>query len=144
MANRKHPMKASQRFAEMLQRAEGSETFQLEGIKVEIAEQIYLAMERQLVNKAELARRLGKSPAYVTKVLQGTTNFTLESLVRIARALSCQIELTLKATPHTGKRKHLPKRAAVQASSTSLSKTGKKSKSPRPTRQQRQDGGGIG
>jgi transcriptional regulator with XRE-family HTH domain len=47
------------------------------------------------MSNVELARRLGKSRAYVTKVLRGTTNFTLESLVRIGRALSCEVELDL-------------------------------------------------
>jgi transcriptional regulator with XRE-family HTH domain len=100
-------------------------------------------MEQQHVTRAELARRINSSRAYVTKVLQGNTNFTLESLVRIARALSFNVELTFKAAPQTDKQKHLPKRAAVQSSSAPLSKTGKKPKSPRPTRQQRQAGGGL-
>jgi transcriptional regulator with XRE-family HTH domain len=131
MVDRTRSKKTSQRFAEMLRRTESSETFQIEGIKVEIAEQICLAMERRQINKAELARRLGKSPAYVTKVLQGTTNFTLESLVRIARALSCQIELTLKLAARVGASKHSPRRMAVQSSNVALSKTRKRAKNSR-------------
>jgi antitoxin component HigA of HigAB toxin-antitoxin module len=81
------------RFANLFERFEQSENYHLDAAKVEISEQIYLAMEQQGVSKAELARRLGKSRAYVTKVLQGSTNFTLESLVRIARALDYQLDL---------------------------------------------------
>ena len=86
---------ATQRFAEVLQRAEQSDAFRIDHLKVQISERIYEAMKQQAVSNAELARRLGKSRAYVTKLLRGTTNFTLESLVRIGRALSCEVEFEL-------------------------------------------------
>ena len=83
----------TERFANLFREMKQTDVYHIEGAKVEIAEQIYLAMKRHHVSNAELARRLGKSRAYVTKVLQGSTNFTLESLVRIARALDCQLDL---------------------------------------------------
>ena len=99
----------------MLQRAEPTEeAFQLEGIKVEIAEQLAQAMARQQINNVELARRSGKSPAYINKLLRGGANFTLEALVKIARALSYQIELTLKAAPAVTK---LPEQASAPRTS---------------------------
>ena len=82
----------SERFADLIQRAELSDAYQIDRLKVEISERIYNAMNQQGVSNAELARRLGKSRAYVTKLLRGTTNFTLESLVRIGRSLSCEVE----------------------------------------------------
>jgi transcriptional regulator with XRE-family HTH domain len=82
----------TERFADLFREIEQSDVYHIEGVKVEIAEQIYLAMKHQSVSNAELARRLGKSRAYVTKLLQGSTNFTLESLTKIARALDCQID----------------------------------------------------
>jgi transcriptional regulator with XRE-family HTH domain len=85
----------AEQFADLLQRAEQSDTFQIDRLKVEISERIYQAMKQQDVSNAELARRLGKSRAYVTKLFRGTTNFTLESLVRIGRALSCEVEFEL-------------------------------------------------
>lgn len=98
--------KSTAKFAEMFRRAERSESFRAEKIKIEIAEQICLAMERQQVSRAELARRLGKSRAYISRVLQGSANFTLESLSRISSALSCRLELQFlpetSATPQSG------------------------------------------
>lgn len=84
---------ATERFADLFREMEQSDAYHIEGAKVEVAEQIYMAMKHQGVSNAELARRLGKSRAYVTKVLQGSTNFTLESLVKIARVLDCQLDL---------------------------------------------------
>ncbi|MDQ3133801.1 MAG: helix-turn-helix transcriptional regulator [Acidobacteriota bacterium] len=72
-------------FANLFKRFEQSDAYHIDGAKLEISEQIYLAMEQQGVSNAELARRLSKSRAYITKVLQGNVNFTIESLVKIAR-----------------------------------------------------------
>ncbi len=77
----------SNRFSNLFKQLEQSDTYHIDAAKLEISEQIYLAMEQQGVTNAELARRLGKSRAYITKVLQGNVNFTIESLVKIARAL---------------------------------------------------------
>lgn len=57
----------------------------------DFTEDLYRLMEEQNVNKAELARRIGKSRAYVTKVLRGNSNFTVESMVCLARALEGQL-----------------------------------------------------
>src|SRR5881296_213097 len=93
----------AERFASLFDRLERSESSEIDAAKLEISEQIYLAMERQGVSKADLARRLGKSRAYVTKVLQGRTNFTLESIVRITRALNCKLDFSL-----------MPERTAIE------------------------------
>lgn len=90
----------SERFAELFHKLQQSPTYRIEGLKVEISEQIYLAMQRDDVSNAELARRLGKSRAYVTKILSGNVNFTLETLVAIAEALNYEVkfEMTPKST----------------------------------------------
>ena len=109
----------ARRFADLLQKAEQSDTFQIDNLKVEISEQIYQAMNQQGISNADLARRLGKSRAYVTKLLRGTTNFTLESLVRIGWALSCEVELEL-----------LPKAVETKTPATSKAVRNTSSKSP--------------
>ncbi|SEL61102.1 helix-turn-helix domain-containing protein [Ectothiorhodospira marina] len=53
----------------------------------QFTEDLYNLMERRGVSKAELARRLETSPAYITKLLRGDVNFTVRSMVRLARAL---------------------------------------------------------
>ncbi len=76
-------------FQELVQRIKRSETFDQESLRSEISDQISALMECQGLNKAELAKRLNTSRSYVTKILQGNANFTLDSLVQIARALGC-------------------------------------------------------
>jgi len=77
-------------FQEILSKVQATETYDKEVVRAEISDQIHFLMERQKVKPSELARRLGKSRAYITKVLQGNANFTIDSLVQIARALGCK------------------------------------------------------
>src|SRR5262245_32354630 len=82
-------------FEQMFHEVEKSGELYIEWAKSDIAEQIIKAMKQAGVSKAELARRLGKSRALVTLILQGSTNFTIESLVKIAESLGCQLEIKL-------------------------------------------------
>ncbi len=90
---------SSERLDEFAARIEQTEIFDMETSKYDISEHVFAVMERQGVSKAKLARRLGKSRAYVTKILQGNANFTLESLVKIARALDCRLDVTRVLIP---------------------------------------------
>jgi transcriptional regulator with XRE-family HTH domain len=74
-------------FRELFTEAERDPIFWTERAILRATEEIFLAMERKGISRAELARRLDSSPAYVTKVLRGNANFTLETLARIAYAL---------------------------------------------------------
>lgn len=77
-------------FQDFVKTIKRSETYDKEVARAEISDQISRLMTLQKVNRAQLASRLGKSRAYVTKILQGNANFTIDSLVQIARALGCR------------------------------------------------------
>lgn len=78
---------AAQEFKDMLSAAESQLDLKIDAAKLELSEQIYYAMEEAGLSEAELARRLDVSRAYVNKILKGTANLTIESLVRIGIAL---------------------------------------------------------
>ena len=56
-------------------------------------EDVCRRMEEQRVSRAELARRMGTSRAYVTKLLDGSANFTLTTMVKVAMALGGALHL---------------------------------------------------
>ncbi len=60
-----------------------------------IARRVIEAMEVRDVSRTELARRMDVSPAYVTKILRGHANLSLESLAKLAFALDLQWECFL-------------------------------------------------
>lgn len=66
----------------------------LEKLKIKIMEDFLEVMERKNVSRSELAMRLGCSNAYITKLLQGTQNLTLQKLVEIALVLDCDLLVT--------------------------------------------------
>lgn len=58
-----------------------------EDLVYNVTEDILVAMESGDISKQELARRLGKSKAYVSQVLSGNRNMTLGTLSDIAYVL---------------------------------------------------------
>ena len=63
--------------------------------KLDLTRQIESRMRQLGINKTELAQRSGKSKAYVTKMLRGENNFTIDSLVALAETLQAGVEIRL-------------------------------------------------
>jgi transcriptional regulator with XRE-family HTH domain len=81
------------RFRQFVKRAESSVDYWVAGPITEFAEDVWRLMEEQKVSRAELARRLGTSRAYVTKLLGGNANFTLHTMTKVAMALGSTIHV---------------------------------------------------
>lgn len=86
---------------------------------IEFTAEICRLMKAQDVSRADLARRLNKSQAWVTKLLGGHNNFTLETMVRISRALGGELRVHIQP----GEAQTLCDEAAKPAE---MSATGKK------------------
>lgn len=48
---------------------------------------------RRGLSKAEWAQRIGKSKAYISKIFNHDANFTVETLVKLARSLDGRVEI---------------------------------------------------
>jgi transcriptional regulator with XRE-family HTH domain len=75
------------RYRRFFERAEASPDYWHEIPVVEFTEDLWRLMEEKQVSRAELARRIGTSRAYITKLLGGDANFTLMTMVKLAMAL---------------------------------------------------------
>jgi len=53
-------------------------------------------MAEQGVTRTELGRRIGSSQAYISRVLNGGANFTLESMTKMSCALGMEMDIRLK------------------------------------------------
>ncbi len=80
-------------FAEIYDSMKDTLEYQVEELALAFTESVLLRMEElnDLKGK-DLAERMGTSEAYASKLLKGKGNFTLETLVKLARALECHIE----------------------------------------------------
>lgn len=59
-----------------------------ERLILDVTEQLAGALENSGVTRAELARRMGRTPGFVSQVLGGGRNLTLRTIADIAAALS--------------------------------------------------------
>jgi transcriptional regulator with XRE-family HTH domain len=61
--------------------------------------QVYDQMLAQGVSSAALAERLGSSRSYVTRLFRGSTNLSVQTMVKLARALDSSVHIELAAPP---------------------------------------------
>lgn len=83
------------RFERMLNEAKKHDEYWVAKAVREYTDDLYELMEKHQVSKAELARRIDSKPSYITKVLRGDTNFTLKSMVKLARALDVDLSISV-------------------------------------------------
>lgn len=75
--------------------AEGAETpeYQTEKQLLDFTERVCEIMRQQEVSRTELATRLGRSKAWVTKLLRGNENMTVSTMVSVLLALGHHLKL---------------------------------------------------
>ena len=66
--------------------------YHIEGLKAEFAEEVSKYLEEEGITRAELARRMGTSPAWITKMLRTNWNMTMETMAKLAFALGMKVE----------------------------------------------------
>lgn len=82
---------AKKTFKTLIAKARERDTYLAAKVTLDFTEDLVRLMEQREVSNGELAKKIDSSPAYVTKVLRGDTNFTIETMVRLARALDGQL-----------------------------------------------------
>ena len=89
-------MKAEDRsFASLFEEAEQSVEYWQQDATLDFAEELFRLIEEGDVSRAELARRIGTSQAYVTQVLRAEANFTLSTMTRLALAVDHRVRIHL-------------------------------------------------
>jgi transcriptional regulator with XRE-family HTH domain len=88
-------MNAKPTFRQLFDSVRTTLPYMVEGAIIGFTEQIVNRMNSMGITRADLAKRLGNSPAYITKLLGGGTNFTLESMVKVAESLDSEIKVQL-------------------------------------------------
>jgi transcriptional regulator with XRE-family HTH domain len=85
-------MPLSKQLKAFVDEAKQTDAYWVESAKLEFA----LALEQQRraagLSYADLAKKMGTSAAYISKVFRGDTNLTIESMVKLARATGGQLD----------------------------------------------------
>lgn len=120
------------RYRKMVEEARQSVDYWAEGSIVEFTEALWARMEEEKVSRAELARRLGTSKAYITKVLGGNANFTLHSLSKLALAVGAHVRISLEPNEPIGRKR--PRKVAPAGSKTPREEIGRKAEKAKSRR----------
>ena len=69
--------------------------YRAERLALSFLQSVVGAMKRASVSQRDLANRLGKSDAYVSKVLNAPSNLTLRTISEIADAIDCRVQISI-------------------------------------------------
>ena len=83
------------KFDALMSDPEFRKEFAVEGAIADASQIICDLLDRKNMNKADLARLLQKTPAYVSQLLSGKTNMTVRTLAEVAHALGFKIEINV-------------------------------------------------
>jgi len=88
-------MKAEKWFAGQIEKYKDDLEFRTEGVILEFTEKIVAKMEEKNISRSALAKKLGVSKAFISKLLNGNPNLTIKSMMSIADALGCDLNLDI-------------------------------------------------
>ncbi|MCM2537734.1 helix-turn-helix domain-containing protein [Burkholderia glumae] len=89
-------MKISSRYKEKVERARKSPEYWTEKALLGLVQQYYAAMKKDGFTQKALAEKLGKQPAFVSRVFSGRHNLTVATANLLASALEMHVELKLE------------------------------------------------
>jgi transcriptional regulator with XRE-family HTH domain len=81
------------KYDELMSNPEFRKEMAIESLVAEAAEAIAVLMEEQNLSKADVARRLGKSRAWVTQLLNGKANMTIRTLAEVTFVLGGEMTI---------------------------------------------------
>jgi transcriptional regulator with XRE-family HTH domain len=88
-------MKLSKGILEAEASARETDEYWAEALKLEFALALDKVRRTSGLSGTELAKRLKTSPAYISKVLGGESNLTIESMVKLARAVEGRVRIEI-------------------------------------------------
>ncbi len=83
-------------FQNMLERSKKRDQFWVETAILEFTEEMAARINQLKVTNSQLAERLNVNPAFVTKLLRGKNNFTIETMVKLSRALDAELRVHMQ------------------------------------------------
>lgn len=91
---------------QFLEKPENRRLYQQEKALIDATELLTEVMERKQMSRADLARAIGKSKAFVTQVLRGNQNMTLRTLADLFGAM--RYEIIIQALPYPEDQTQIP------------------------------------
>ena len=90
---------AEKHLHEKLSNPKFKEAYELERIKVALAQKIAETREKHNLKQSELAKRMQVSQQFISQVESGENNLTLETLLKLAHSLNTSIQISFSKKP---------------------------------------------
>ena len=88
-------MKLSKSLKTYLDAARKTDSYWVEKAKLDFSISLDIQLTCAKITYADIAKRFGSSPAYISKVFRGDSNLTIESMVKLARSAGGQVEIRI-------------------------------------------------
>jgi len=82
-------------FKTLIETAKQRNSYWFETAKLDFSVELNRMFKRSRMTQAELANKIDSSPAYITKVFRGDTNFTIETMVKLAQAVDGELHIQI-------------------------------------------------
>jgi len=82
-------------FKKLLNNAKERDSYWVERAKINYSIAFNRFFEKKGITQSELAKSIGTSSAYITKVFRGDTNFTIETMVKLARSVDGELHIDI-------------------------------------------------
>ena len=92
-------MKTSKGLMAFLEKARQSDSYWVEQAKLDFAVLLEQRRRAASMSLSELAKKIGTSAAYISKIFRGDSNLTIESMVKLARATGGQLDIRIVEPP---------------------------------------------
>lgn len=83
------------KYARLIRDAKASVEYWTQAAIREFVRDLLARMDAREMSRAELASKIDASPAYVTKIMRGNANFTLESMTKLAMAVGGKVRVQI-------------------------------------------------
>lgn len=88
-------MKLSKALKAFVAKVAQDDQYWVERAKQEFSADLEKHRRLQNLSGKDLAEKIGTSPAYISKVFRGDSNFTIETMVKLARAVGGRLEMKI-------------------------------------------------
>jgi len=88
-------IKYGKKYKKQFENAKKKDCYWINQITLQFATALWNKMQANGIKPSELAKIIGTSPAYITKVLRGDANYTVETLYKLSKAVDCKIEINI-------------------------------------------------
>lgn len=83
------------KWREIGQQIEETPEYKRDAIITDFVVEVYRVMKEKGVKRIDLAKRLGVNRSYVTQLLSGSANMTIDTLIKVAQSLDMNVKIEL-------------------------------------------------